>query len=123
MSIEAQNTSPIDKDITKLVRESLDGLWFHTLERVDRATIGNVCGVIQRQLLALVTLFGSAIADKTLVFHFCCAEYCFAIQKELAFQAGVVSAQTLSEFFRFGYTVPRGQLTVADQNGWQIIRP
>ena len=98
MSIEVQNTSPIDKDITKLVRESLDGLWFHTLERVDRATIGNVCGVIQRQLLALVTLFGSAIADKTLVFHFCCAEYCFAIQKELDFQAGVVSAEPSLSF-------------------------
>ncbi len=57
------------KDFEKLIREGLDGMWFHTIYNVDRGTMRSICRKIVSSFEDLKSNFKST--DKTLLFAFC----------------------------------------------------
>lgn len=109
----ADARASIAKDMEKLVREPVPGLWFHLLEGVNRNTI--------RQLLA--TLANKAqrdfddIESPSLAVHICVLRHGFSIQKHFPIPL------YKEEDFDIDLRVNRTELLgIMDCNGWIIRR-
>jgi hypothetical protein len=74
IELKAHNPSKesFRKDLEKLLREGLDGLWFHTLENYNRGTLPNIYGKILQALSDLRPHLKGK--DRSIMFAFCVLE-------------------------------------------------
>jgi len=96
----------IEKDIEKLTKEGLFGVWFHIFENVNSRTLRSVFQKI----------------DVALEKHPAKADilFCFCVLNNWACMK-LLSSDNIDGFFRLDYKVRRGEIIVFDSNGWEII--
>lgn len=101
----------IAKDMEKLAREPLPGLWFHLLEGVDNSTIGGL-------LDAIATCGRQHFEDidsASFTVHLCVLRHRFSIQKSFPFPAPE------NDQFEIEVRVSRSELLeVRRPNGWIV---
>jgi len=122
----AINLEKIRKDIEKLLKETVDGVWFHTLESVKCRTMTELCSLFSAQIFEVHSKLknrGDTVQRKTLTFHICALKHQFAIQKTLLFDPANVSEALLKQHFDFKCEIQDGTLKSFSANGWQVIRP
>ncbi len=122
VSLSAQDNSSIYKDVQKLLREPLWGLWFHLLEGIDNSTISKFLEVMVQQIAKVQSDFESNSESPGLSIHICVLRHRFSLQKDLHFSSG--DGIDISEL--------AGQLSVdrhvslcelketPDLNGWRL---
>ncbi len=98
---------PIYKDVEKLMREPVWGLWFHLLKSVNRSTIPNLLCVIAEQISKVKTLH-TDIDTPGLTIHICVLEQKFSLQKDVPLYLRDVD---LAELLHVEYCVSKGKLT------------
>ena len=74
IELKAHNATKenLRKDLEKLLREELDGLWFHTLENCNSATLPRICEKFQEAFHDLREYFGGK--RRSILFVFCVLE-------------------------------------------------
>jgi hypothetical protein len=124
VSGSAKKNFPIYKDLQKLLREPLWGLWFHLLESVNNSTINHLLDVMAEQITKVQRDFEGDIESPGLTIHICVLQHGFAIQKDLPLTDGtVLSEDELSARLNLDFAVSRGRLLdVSDRNGWDLHR-
>lgn len=114
----------ITYDIEKLVGEGLTGLWFHTFQNIDSAT-----------LLALFDKFINAFTSPSLAIpknNCYCIRILFCItsikQKwacmkffDYCTSSGVSLNGYVNNFFNLNYNIVRGNIVVTDAQQWEIF--
>ena len=106
---------PIYKDVEKLLREPVWGLWFHLLKGVDRSTIPNLLCVIAEQIRK-VKMKHLDIDAPGLTIHVCVLREKFSLQKDVPLS---LSDADLLEHLAVEYRVSKGVLVECrDLNGW-----
>lgn len=109
-SLDRQSSVEITKDVEKLLREPVDGFWFHTLEAADNSTIKNVWSVILRDLRLVGNVEKGVIAMKRFVFHVCVLRQRFALQADVLIRPEEIGPDWLSDFPMPDYKLSRGKL-------------
>lgn len=97
ISIGRKDLKAITKDIVKLVREDVTGLWFHTLERVDSGTIGNVWSVLRQEIKAVLGRAGIDFMRKSVFLHICVLGRQVSLQTEIKLPPEVIGPGWLED--------------------------
>ena len=119
VSPSAEKHFPIYKDLQKLMREPLWGLWFHLLEGVDNSTIGNLLSVFETQMDRVRSEHKGDIESPGLTIHICVLQQEFSIERDLP-----IDDRALDHLLKLELKVSQSELlTVGDTNGWTIKRP
>jgi len=108
----------IDKDVEKFCREPVLGSWFHILLNIDSGTLPSILGKIVNSF-ASVQVPASTVRPILFTFVVLDERKKWAMQKLFAPKQNL--ATEAEKFFRFGYSVSRGQITVTDANGWDCF--
>ena len=117
VSPSAKSHFPIYKDLQKLLREPLWGLWFHLLAAVDNSTINDLLSVMVSEMVAVCRKF-SDIKSPGITVHICVLKHDFAIQKDLFLGHDLKSLQ---DEVKINLKVTRSKLkSVDDANGWSL---
>lgn len=117
VSSSAQNNSQIYKDLQKLLREPVWGLWFHLLEGVDNSTINKFLDVMTKQIGEVQHDFGKDIQTPGLTLHVCVLRHGFSLQKDLPF----LPSTELERHLRVDLYVSRSKLIEKrNLNGWGL---
>lgn len=120
-STSARSLFSIKKDLQKLLREPIAGMWFHILEAVDNSTIPKLFGAITKSLFETVEEFHKDIKKTQLIFHFCILKQRFSLHKHIMLNLENDLLDELNRQFDFSYTVDRSSLIdVHDDNGWFV---
>ena len=82
VSLSAQDNFPIYKDVQKILREPVWGLWFHLLERVDKWTIIKFLSVLATQVVRVQSEFVGDVQAPGLTIHVCVLQPSFSLQKD-----------------------------------------
>ncbi len=124
VSPSARRHFPIYKDLQKLLREPVWGLWFHILEGVDNSTIDNLLSVMAKQVGEVQRKFGEDIESPGLTFHVCVLKHSFSLQKDVTLPSGrAITDAELSRHLRVDLAMSRSKLLeVHDLNGWALYR-
>lgn len=110
---------PIYKDVEKLLREPVRGLWFHLFESVNRATIPNLLCVIAEQIRKVKVKY-TDIDALGLTIHICVLRERFSLQKDVPL---CLNYTDLIKHFGVEYRVSKGMLTeIHNLNGWCLTR-
>ena len=122
VSSSAQDNFSIYKDVQKLLREPLWGLWFHLLEGIDNATIGKFLDVMVRQIAQVQSDFESDVETPGLSLHICVLRHRFSIHKALPFSPGsAIDISELGSQLSVDLHVSRNELKEARYlNGWYL---
>lgn len=117
VSSSAQNNFQIYKDLQKLLREPVWGLWFHLLEGVDNSTINKFLDVMTKQIGEVQRAFGKDIQTPGLTLHVCVLRHGFSLQKDMPF----LPSTELERHLRVDLHVSRSQLIEKrNLNGWGL---
>ncbi|MCI5150173.1 MAG: hypothetical protein D3916_12435 [Candidatus Electrothrix sp. MAN1_4] len=121
VSSTAKEHSPISKDVQKLLREPLWGLWFHLLEGVDSSTINKFLIVITKEIEHVRSKFAD-IEAPGLTIHICVLRHGFSVQRDVVFAGGEMpDAEELRQMLQLDVQVSRSELlTERDLNGWDV---
>ena len=104
---------PISKDMEKLVREPISGLWYHLLESASNKTINQLLDVLAKE----GRRHYSDIDSLGLTIHLCILRHQFSIQKH--FSVPLSGSDDLS----IDLSLSGSKLREAkDSNGWLINR-
>lgn len=124
VSPSAQKHFSIYKDLQKLLREPVWGLWFHLLEGTDNSTINNLLSVMAKQICEVQHEFGEDVESPGLSFHVCVLEHGFSLQKDVTLRPGrVITDGELNGHLRVDLKVSRSELVeVRELNGWDLYR-
>ena len=118
MSDKGQDNFPIYKDIQKLLREPVWGLWFHLLESVNNSTICNFLSVIGQKVDKVKSDFGKCLDTPGLTLHVCVLRHGFSLQKDVPLS---VSDDELKRHLCVDLSVDSKKLTkVENLNGWEL---
>lgn len=118
VSPSAEKHFPIYKDLQKLMREPLWGLWFHLLEGVDNSTIRNLFTVFETQMERVRSEHIGDIESPGLTIHICVLQHKFSLERDFPIDGGA-----LDQLFKLEFQVSRSELlNVSDTNGWTINR-
>lgn len=110
---------PIYKDVEKLLREPVWGLWFHLLEGVNRSTIPDLLCVIAEQIRN-VKVNHSDICAPGLTIHVCVLREKFSLQKDVPLY---YQDADLKKHLGVEYRVSKGKLVEdPNLNGWCLHR-
>ena len=122
VSSSAQNNLPIYKDVQKLMREPVWGLWFHLLESIDNSTIIKFLDVMVRQIDKVQGEFGNDVEAPGLTIHICVLQYGFSLQKDLPIPSdGAIDIAELGRLFYIDLQVARhGLVRHRNLNGWSL---
>lgn len=126
-SPQAKSHFSIVKDLEKLLREGVNGLWFHLLESVNNTTIPNLIKVIATGLetVRLETFrkdSNKQIKSPQLVIHVCVLEPGFSMHRAFSLSANhVPSATEIWDEDRMSLTVSRSELLEAKGQGQWIF--
>ena len=127
LSTSARSSFTIEKDIQKLLREPVPGMWFHILEAVDNSTILKLFDVIAKALFDTTINFKNDIQKTRLIFHCCVLRQRFSLHKRIEIIPKRNILENLKSQFRFLYTVNRSAITeIREANGWfvyELARP
>ena len=82
VSTAAADNSSICKDVQKLLREPVWGLWFHLLKSIDRSSIKNILDVIAEKIGKTERVFND-IEAPGLTIHICVLQPGFSLQKDI----------------------------------------
>ena len=108
---------PIYKDVEKLMREPVWGLWFHLLEPVNRSTIPNLLCVIAEQIAKVKEVY-TDIDAPGLTIHICVLKGKFSLQKDVPL---CLTDADLAKHLFVEYRVSNGRLTKdRNLNGWSL---
>ncbi len=122
-STSARSLFSIQKDLQKLLREPIPGMWFHILEAVDNATISKLFGAIVKAVSETVVKFQSNIQKKLLIFHFCILRQRFSLNRQVEIDLQKNWEDNLKSQFQFSYTVTRSSLLQIKRSyGWHVNR-
>jgi len=122
-SASARNLSTIKKDLQKLLREPIAGMWFHILQSVDNSTLPKLFGAITKSLCETIEEFQRDIKKTQLIFHFCILKHHFSLHKHIVITSGNNLLDELNGQFDFSYTVNRSSLIdVHNDNGWFVYK-
>lgn len=124
VSISAGKHFPIYKDLQKLLREQVWGLWFHLLESVNNSTINNLLSVMAEQICKVRQEYRGDIGSPGLTIHICVLQHGFSVQRDVIVRSdsGLISDE-LRRLLHLGLSVSRSELLgVEDQNGWRLHR-
>lgn len=117
VSPSAKSHFQIYKDLQKLLREPLWGLWFHLLETVNNSTINNLLSVMVSEMSTVRRNF-SDIESPGVTVHICVLKHGFSIQRDLILGNNLKSLQ---DQFQINLKVSRSKLeSVDDANGWSL---
>lgn len=109
----------IFKDIQKLMREPVWGLWFHLLEGVNKSTIPKLLEVIGGQIGRVGRCFRD-IDSPGLTIHVCVLRQRFSLSKSIPIN---LNETELAEHLYIKYLVSRQKLIeIQDSNGWNLTR-
>ncbi len=124
VSSSAQDNFSIYKDVQKLLREPLWGLWFHLLEGIDNATIGKFLDVMVRQIAQVQSEFENDVETPGLSLHICVLRHRFSLHKALSFAPGsAIDISELGSQLSIDLHVSRNELKEARHlNGWDLHR-
>jgi hypothetical protein len=121
VSPAAKSSFPIAKDVQKLLREPVTGLWFHLFERINRTSIGNLTNVLASHMVSTLGEFVRESYSKTIYVHICVLEHGFSIHRPLVLESCDVALDALLGQLHVEYKVSRGELeSVANENGWRF---
>lgn len=114
----------IYKDLQKLMREPLWGLWFHLLESVNNSTINDLLSVMAEQVARVRRDFTDDVESPGLTIHVCVLQHGFSVQRDLPFVAGDgLSNEELRARLSLDLSVSRTELlALSDANGWDTYR-
>ena len=84
ISPSATNKDRIYKDVQKLLREPVRGLWFHLLDSTDNSTITSFLRVIMEGIGEALANY-SDLHTKGLTLHVCVLKHGFSLHKDLPF--------------------------------------
>ncbi len=116
----SRNNCSIYKDVQKLLREPVWGLWFHLLESTDNSTINKFLNVMAQQLGKVQDKFGKDVEAPGLTLHVCVLRHRFSLQKDVPLP---ISDAELARHLRVDLHVSRSELIEErDLNGWDLIR-
>ncbi len=113
------NVFPIHKDVLKLMREPVWGLWFHLLESTDNSTIANFLGVI-REGIGVVRggKHKEDLEAEGLTLHVCVLKHGFSLQKDVPLS---MDDSELKRHLDVDLHVSREKLLeVRRLNGWKL---
>ena len=83
-SAQKKNKEKIYKDVQKLLREPVWGLWFHLLESTDNSTITDFLGVIREGIGEVRDgKYKEDIETNGLTIHVCVLKHGFSLQKDV----------------------------------------
>ena len=112
-SQDAKNLDPIYKDIEKLVREPVPGLWFHVLRGVTNQTINRLLDVLSNK----DHYHFEDIESPGITVHICVLKHGFSIQKYFAIP------RRSEDDFLIDLSVSRTELLkIIESNGWMLNR-
>ena len=114
----------ISKDLQKLLREPIWGLWFHLLESVNNSTINKLLNVIAVQIWNVQQKYKDDIDSPGLTIHICVLRHRFSLQRDLSitYNAGIVMEE-IQRLLSLDLSVSRSKLLgVENQNGWKLHR-
>ncbi len=110
---------PIYKDLQKLLREPVWGLWFQLFKAVDNTTINNFFKVMTKQIERVKNDF-SDIESPGLTFHVCVLQQSFSLHKKIS----EISCLSKTGYLSIDLNVSRSELTgIHNQNGWKLHKP
>ena len=110
---------PIYKDVEKLLREPIWGLWFHLLKGVNKSTIPNLLCVIAEQIRK-VKMKHSDIVAPGLTIHVCVLREKFSLQKDVPLS---LKDADLLKHLGVEYRVSKEVLAeVRNPNGWCLTK-
>ena len=112
----------IAKDVEKLLREKSDGYWFHTLEKVNRETLGRLWSVFVADLKERGQHFKKELSKKRLTFHFTVLRPGFSVERELQIDPEAIGDNWLQDVRAIEYSVSKGMLTIHRKNSWLVHR-
>ena len=119
ISPSSRNQFQIYKDVQKLLREPVWGLWFHLLEGTDNSTIKHFLNVMTEQIGRVQRDFKDVDAPG-LTLHVCVLRYRFSLQKDVLLP---ISDAELARHLRVDLHVSRSELIEErDLNGWDLLR-
>ena len=117
-SAQERNKEKIYKDVQKLLREPVWGLWFHLLESTDNSTIPNFLEVIRDGIGEVRGEFGDEIDTPGLTIHVCVLKHGFSLQKDVPLS---LSDAELERQLKVDLEVSREKLLkVKRLNGWKL---
>jgi len=116
VSRRARELFRIYKDIQKLLREPVWGLWFHLLESVNKSTINNLLEVITTKIDEVQNEFKD-IDSEGLTLHVCVLKHGFSLERDIPFRAN--GPMNIHVDLRVSQTE---LLEVVNLNGWTIHR-
>jgi len=124
VSPSARNHFHIYKDLQKLLREPVWGLWFHLLERTDNSTINNLWRVMSKQIGEVQREFGKDIESPGLTLHVCVLGHRFSLQRDVPLPHDrVITEAELDGHLSVDLKVSRSELVeVHNLNGWELHR-
>lgn len=115
-----ENGITVHKDVQKLLRESMPGMWFHLVESVDSKTLEKVLDRLSSEFskglrMSELSLDGEC---KVMLFHICVLRQGFSIHKKVNFSQ---YSNSHEDEFAFSYKVSRMQFQGSDKlNQWDI---
>ena len=124
VSSSARDNFSIYKDVQKLMREPVWGLWFHLLEGIDNSTISKFLDVMIEQIVKVNRDFASDVETPGLTIHICTLRHGFSLHKDLSFPLdGVINIAELVRQLSVDLQVSRYELIEARSlNGWALHR-
>ena len=122
LRLRAQRHFHIYKDLQKLLREPLWGLWFHLLGAAKNSTVNDLLCVMARKMNEVRDHFGADVETPGLTIHICVLRHGFSIQRDVVLAgAGNPTAEELGRMLRIDLDVSRSELrSVSDPNGWTL---
>lgn len=115
------NLLPIEKDLQKLMREPITGMWFHIFETVNNLHILNLFDTITEALHKNIQNFKNDIKRTRLIFHLSILRQGFSLHKQVLVEPENRTVDDLKKHFRFTYKVTLSSLSEAyDSNSWNL---
>jgi hypothetical protein len=120
VNVEFKSGNPsedkIHKDIEKLIREGIVGVWFHTLKGIDTGTLPSVFRKINAALKFLFPYIQQSTLS--LVFSFCVIDQSWACSKYFHYTPLMDYEDYVDSFFELLYYVKARKVMVENSNGW-----
>lgn len=115
---------PIYKDLQKLLREPVPGLWFHLLESVDNSTIRGLTKVLADEMSRVEGDFANDLDCPELILHVCVLHHGFSVEQTIPLPAARSGSRIdWRAHLEFDYKVSRTELLeVRHEGGWSVFR-
>ena len=115
-----KNKVPIQKDIEKLLREPVTGVWFHCLKGVKNSTLGNFWNAFVADLQTVILKPGVVIQSPAMLVHICVVRQRFSIRTLI----DTNRLDSLSELHVPEHRVSRSELLgITSTPEWTIHQP